>query len=135
MTNIEIAPLPRIAIPVVGPTSPIVRTSRYREIVMGLQAAIAIGVFAAFVGLSVVPAHATPGMHINPAAELDTTQIIDHRGIDPDTFYRVAGEGDVPDLVADCLTALGWSGKDDDGMAAIYAPTVVIKDCGGTVSR
>lgn len=131
MTNIEIAPLPRIAIPVVGPTSPI-PSSTYRQIVMGLQAAIAIGVFAAFVLFSALPAHAAPGMRINPAAELDTTQIQDDRG--PSTFYRLAGDGDSPDPVAECLSRLGWVGK-DDGMPAIYAPTVVIKDCGGTVSR
>lgn len=135
MTNTEIAPLALPAYQVVGPIQHISErpeSSTYRQIVMGLQAAVAIFVFSAIVLFSVMPAHASTGMRINPAVELDTTQVQDDRG--PSTFYRVAGDGDVPDAVADCLTSKGWAGK-DDGMAAIYAPTAVIIKCGGTVSR
>jgi hypothetical protein len=117
---------------VVGPTQAIPTTSAYHQIVMGLQAAVAIGIFAAIVLFSVFPAHAA-SMTINPDADLDTTQVVDHRDADPDTFYLVLNE-DAPDAVADCLTELGWRGKFDDGMPAIYAPTVVIRDCGGDVS-
>lgn len=50
----------------------------------------------------------------------------------PRTFYLLPDE-DGDDPVADCLLDLGWIGKPDDAMEAIYAPTIVIRQCGGEV--
>ena len=52
---------------------------------------------------------------------------------EPTTYYQLPAE-DAADPVADCLLALGWSGRAGDGMAAIYAPTPVIRSCGGVPS-
>lgn len=48
----------------------------------------------------------------------------------PSTYYLLADDDSI-DAVAQCLTDLGWSGIAGDGRSAIYAPTVVIRDCGG----
>lgn len=51
---------------------------------------------------------------------------------EPQTYYLIpGGDGNEADPVAGCLLRLGWHGRADDGLAAIYAPTAVIRNCGG----
>lgn len=52
---------------------------------------------------------------------------------DPTTYYLVP-DTDQGAAVASCLTGYGWHGIQGDRMDAIYAPTAVIRTCGGEVT-
>jgi hypothetical protein len=104
MTNTEIAPLARIDIPVVGPTSVI--PSRWSAVI---AAVLAVSFFAVVLTLAIMNGlsrdHGPVVLSLNP----DDDQIT---------------------VVNSCLMAAGWRGIALDGHSGVYAPTADVLGCG-----